>query len=202
MSKASSSIAGLLLAAGEARRFGMPKQLLVSKGQPLLRHMILEWQGAGDRPLAVVLGARAATIKPVIEDLPILIVENEDWPSGMAGSIRTGLQVLLQQLPDLAGVLIMVGDQAYLDAAVLRQVLATFAETKADIVACSYENGGKGVPVLFSSAFFPALLQLKGQEGARKLLQVHESAVEWVSFPQGHLDIDHPDDWENYLRGQ
>ncbi|GAB4455838.1 MAG: hypothetical protein Kow0070_04870 [Anaerolineales bacterium] len=87
-------IAGIILAAGESKRFGKPKQLLEWKGQPFVRAAAQTALRAGLSPVVVVTGANAEAVEAAVRDLNVVIVRNDDWQSGQASSIREGLRSL------------------------------------------------------------------------------------------------------------
>jgi molybdenum cofactor cytidylyltransferase len=189
----------ILLAAGSASRMGMPKQLLVYEQQPLIRHLIgklLDLQS----PICVVLGARAAMIRPVIEDFPVQIVVSEHWERGMGASLKSGLLAIEQAHPTLAGVLVCVADQPFLSTGLLQQFLTQFRTNPhpTAIFAARYASQTIGVPVLFSRYHFPLLEQMEDAAGAKKILSEQQSHVIPLDFPQGDFDLDHPEDWDSF----
>ena len=89
----------------------------------------------------------------------------------------------------------MVCDQPHITAVLLNKLLAVQKETGKPIVACSY-SGVTGTPALFHKSLFPALLSLKGDKGAGKLLQQQTVSVATVPFPEGAIDIDTMEDYK------
>jgi CTP:molybdopterin cytidylyltransferase MocA len=195
-SKTNLNIGIVLLAAGQASRMGMPKQLLVHERVPLIRHLVTLLLGM-ELPVCVVLGARAKLVRPVIADLPIQIVINEDWKSGMAGSLKHGLEVFREK----DGVLFCVVDQPYLSKEVLKLFIDRFqsaAEPTSLILTARYESGRLGVPALFGRQWYKQLSNLAPEFGARQLIRSEKDSVEIIDFPAGDFDLDRPEDWDKY----
>ena len=186
----------VLLAAGASARLGKPKQNLIYEDKTLLQHAIQAALGSVCEPTVVVLGAQAEKIKAQIESEPIEIIQNPDWSTGMASSIHCGLLHLLQVAPEITSVIFLLCDQPFVEAALLNELVQTQSETGKEIVACAYQDT-LGTPALFDKIYFPELLSLTGDEGAKKLIFKHKEAVASLPFPQGVIDIDTPADYEN-----
>lgn len=185
----------IVLAAGASTRLGQPKQLLPYQGQSLLLRAASAAVAAVDGPVVVVVGAYAGKMYPELEGLAVEAVENLHWESGMGTSIRTGLRALMRAEPGLAGVLLLLCDQPHVQPAILQALLAAHQQTQAPVVASAYGET-LGAPAFFHRSFFEALLHLKGQEGARKVIAAHPEAVAVVPFPAGMVDVDTPADYE------
>jgi len=56
------------------------------------------------------------------------------------------------------------------------------------------------VPALFSKALFPELLALRGQQGAKSLIYLHEQKLLTLPFPKGQFDLDTPEDWQAFRK--
>ena len=183
----------IILAAGEAARMGVPKQLLEYRGKTLLERTSDVALEVSDSVI-VVLGARAEQIWKAWNEPRVMVVENPLWSQGMGGSLAVGLQSLLIAKPATQAAIFLLCDQPLLTATVLRRLIATHLSTGSAIVASEY-NETLGVPALFHSCMFSDLLALKGKEGARKVIQSHPRQVVGVPFAEGSLDIDTPADW-------
>ncbi|HJZ41068.1 MAG TPA: nucleotidyltransferase family protein [Bacteroidales bacterium] len=179
----------VILAAGASTRLGKPKQLLQYEGNNLIQRITQIAVDVVNEPVVVVLGAHSDLIRPHISRLPVSIVYNPDWTSGIGSSIRKGLREVLDLSPDLDSVLFAVCDQPHVSRELFADMISTRINTKKPIVACSYGNT-LGTPVLFSKQYFGELMRLKNFEGARKIIQRHTAAVESVPFPLGKVDID------------
>jgi molybdenum cofactor cytidylyltransferase len=105
----------------------------------------------------------------------------------MASSISSGIKELQIINPDAESVILMLCDQPFVDTYLLNMLI--MIKSKAGIAVCSY-NKTVGPPVLFDAIYFEELLLLKGNEGAKKLLEKHSHAVTEIPFPQGSIDID------------
>ena len=185
-------VALLLLAAGASTRMGRPKQLLPYQGRTLLRHAAETAVASGCAPIALVTGALHEALAAEVLGLPIAVVHNPDWETGMASSIRTGLVAVTTARP--AAVLIMLCDQPLVTPELLCQLVAQQRQTQAPIVAAAYGDT-LGVPVVFAQTMLPELLQLQGQQGAGQLIASLGAAVGRVLFPAGLLDVDTPEQY-------
>lgn len=185
----------IILAAGASTRMGAPKQQLIYQGKTLLQHAIQTALSSGCTPVIVVLGAHAMIISPEVPKELVTMIENKDWEEGMSSSIRTGISALQEKAPLATGVILMVCDQPHVSVEHLQQLMQQKLDTGKGIVASYYKNT-MGVPVLFDKLFFPGLLALKGQEGAKKLLLQFEQEVAAVPFPLGEVDVDTREDYE------
>lgn len=193
------SCALILLAAGESRRMGRPKQLLPVGGRPLVRHVAEIALAAPVAPVIVVLGAHAAEIAPSLDGLGVQVVVNACWAEGMGSSLRAGMQALAASQPPPEGVIVALADQPDFSAAHLTRLIETHRSTGKPIVA-SAAGGVLRPPVFFSAAWFPRLHELHGDTGARALLQAHPEAI--ATVPLGApADLDTPADYERFLRG-
>lgn len=185
----------MLLAAGSSSRLGKPKQLLFYKGISLLQHSFLAASGSVAKSLIIVTGANAELIKKELTNPEVILAENKEWKKGMASSIRCGLKALLQIAPSTDAVILMVCDQPYINSKLLNDLLATQVESGWPIVTSQYENT-PGPPALFHKIIFPELLALKGEAGARKIVEKHAHEMATVSFQKGSVDIDTKEDYE------
>jgi molybdenum cofactor cytidylyltransferase len=182
--------AAILLAAGSSSRLGQPKQLVRHEGQSLLRRTASLAIASGASPVIVVLGNSAAQLRPELAGLPVSIVENSDWPTGMAGSLRCGLAQLLRLAPAVPAALLLVCDQPGLRVTHLRQLWEHQTQSN-KVVAAQHHEGNPGVPAIFPARFFPRLAELQGDQGARAFLrQLPSSEIQIIPMPGAVADLD------------
>ena len=186
----------IILAAGASSRLGSPKQLLTFSGTTLLQHSIEMAQSSDAANVLVVLGANAALIQTEINYTTANVFVNPGWKEGMASSIRCGLQLLVKTNPQVEAAIFMVSDQPFVTAALLNQLMDAHRTNGSKIVAAKYQDTF-GTPVLFHKTFFPELLQLNGDVGAKSVVRKHLNEVTFFPFPKGHIDIDTIDDYNN-----
>ncbi len=176
------NVAAIVLAAGASRRLGRPKQLVRLGGETLLERAVRVAVEAGCRPVIVVLGASYTAILAESMLAPAQIVENFSWEEGMASSIRVGLEALPSETK---AAILLTCDQPAVTAKHLR---ALAAEAPGEPVASAYA-GRHGVPAYFPVSDFKELLQLRGDQGARRLL----AAARALPLPGGEIDVDTPE---------
>ena len=189
----------VLLAAGASSRLGKPKQLLPYEGTTLLKHAVQLAVDAALKPIVIVVGANANILNIEIEESQANIVMNETWQEGMASSIRTGLQKMLELEPTINSVIMMVCDQPFVTVQLLQDLMAKHIETGKPIIASNYKNN-LGTPALFDATIFSELMQLKGDTGAKKILNNHPEWVAAIDFPMGEIDIDTEEDYKKLLQ--
>lgn len=187
----------ILLAAGGSSRLGQPKQLLEYQGKILLQRIIDESLATKLGSVVVVLGANHELIAEKTKLDGTVVIINEQWQSGMASSIRAGVEVLSDDM-QIERALITLCDQPHVDHLLMKELVKKQQNSGKTIVACSYGDT-VGVPAVFSRDMFPSLLSLQGQEGARKLIAANPNHLETISFPNGIIDIDTPADYQ-YLQ--
>lgn len=187
----------LILAAGSASRMQQPKMLLPYGTGTILSHLLEETKAVQPKAICVVTGYYHAAMMPLLQTEPVLVVYNEQWQEGMAGSIKKGLAALLAQHPALDSVMILVSDQPFITRALLLQMIQTHETSGKGIVAAFY-NGIKGTPVLFNKKYFQHLQELQGDKGAKSILQLVPEDIATVDFAEGEMDIDTPEDYERF----
>jgi molybdenum cofactor cytidylyltransferase len=162
-------------AAGASRRLGSPKQLLEFVGETLLHRAARIATEAG--PTVVVL--RDRTMEHAIADLDVTVIENPDADEGMASSIRRAVETTAGDL------LLMVCDQPHVTAAHLRAL----ATADGEIAATGY-SGIAGVPARFGAKFRDELFALRGDVGARRVIENHREVVVTIPFEAASIDVD------------
>jgi molybdenum cofactor cytidylyltransferase len=149
--------------------------------------------------VVVVSGPRDTEMRAELADLPVLVVHNPEYASGMSTSLRAGVAAL----PDSArGAIIMLGDQPLLSSLVLCD-LATELEAPDALIVQPRYGGTPGNPVGFSRSLFPELQMQQGDQGARDLVRARRTEVRYVDFGDASLqcDIDTPEDFEALTAG-
>jgi len=188
----------IVLAAGASTRLGQPKQSLPYGDSTLLAHAVAAALNARLGPVLVVLGAHGPELAQALPSGAVA-VHNPDWQEGMASSIRAGLAALERGWPQAAAAIVMVCDQPSVSAGLLRRLVAAWRQGSAAAVACQYGDT-VGVPALFSRSLWPELMALRGDRGAKSVLERHRERLLLVPFPEGALDIDTPEDWQPLQR--
>jgi molybdenum cofactor cytidylyltransferase len=191
----------LILAAGKSSRLGSPKQLLEYHGTSLIKRVAQTALDSEIGSVTVVLGANADKIRTELEIPDLILIENTDWEEGMASSIRAGVNAIADLEPDTDGIMILVCDQPHLEGAILKQLLQVQRDTGLPVTASVYQ-GKTGTPAVFHKNFFPLLMELKGDTGARKLFSEHSDQVALVPFEKGIIDIDTKEDYEKLIHNK
>ena len=184
-------VAALILAAGLSTRMGQPKQLLPYQGKSLVRRAVEAAVGSRARKTIVVTGAARERVERELGGLAVMLVHNPDFADGMSTSLRAGLRAVR---PDIDGVVVMLADQPFIDAAIVDALIERYEQTSAKIVRPRY-GGVPGNPVLWDSSHIEALAAQEGDQGGRALLQAHRDQIEWLDLPDANLqtDVDTPE---------
>jgi molybdenum cofactor cytidylyltransferase len=184
----------IILAAGSSSRLGQPKQLLEFNGKTLIEIAVEAAQNSLAQSCVLVLGAIGNLISEKVGHLKIDQVINENWENGMASSMQIGLKYLMEK-SDPDQVILMLSDQPFVDSNILNYLIENKLNSDSEIIACSYD-GTYGVPVLFTKRYFPELLSLTGNDGAKKLVMAHQDDFHTIDFPKGAFDIDTMEDYQ------
>ena len=182
------TIGGIVLAAGESRRFGGAKQLADLHGRPLLEHAILAMLAVpAIDPVVVVLGAHADEIRAGADLRGADVVVCRDWADGQSASLRAGIAAL----GAVDAAVITLGDQPFITPQVIAGMLDQRSD-RYDAVRATY-RGEPGHPVLIEERVFRWVRDLRGDTGARDLLdrlQVREWDCAHLCDP---TDVDTPE---------
>lgn len=182
---------------------GEPKQLLRFEGETLLRRAANAALETKCHPVIIVLGAGAEELREELSELEAQVVVNQSWKEGMSSSIRCGIAALEAATSGEAqAAILMLCDQPFVTSNVINRLIDRYHATNAVIVASEYGTGDdktRGVPALFRRLFFSDLMQLRGKEGAKRVLMRHALQVSAIIVPEATLDIDSPYDYRKLL---
>ena len=184
----------MIMAAGASRRLGQPKQLVKYQGETLVRRISKEALNTEIGHVTVVTGHDHEKVAHEIKDLEIDIFYNQEWEEGLGASIRNGLKYVLK--PDTNAILLTMVDQPYVDGAHLKKLANAYDPSRPMIIASAYSSTF-GVPVLFDSRYFEEMMQLKGDEGGKKIFANYLRDIVEIPFIEGAIDIDEKKDLED-----
>jgi len=195
-------VAGIILAAGAASRYGKTKQLEKWGDRTVIEHVIrLAIQG-GLNPVCVVLGYDFENIRSQVMEMQefkqgkFQVILNDAWEQGQSTSIRAGIA----SLPENAGgALFLLADQPMLPVEILSAIQDVRAFTRSWVIA-PRQSEQPGNPVFFGWELFPELMALSGDSGGRQILRAQTNfPVSWLPWDDPGLVLD-IDTWDDYLQ--
>jgi molybdenum cofactor cytidylyltransferase len=190
-------IAAIILAAGESKRMGQPKQLLPFRGSSILGQVMESLLQSQVAETIVVLGYQAEKIMPQIAREAVKIVVNPDFEQGMSSSIRCGLGHISEAAD---GVMIVLGDQPLIEKETIDLLMGKNRQSKRGIILPVYK-GIKGHPVIFKMKYKDELMRLTGDIGGKEIIERHPSDVLEVEVDSESVvvSIDAESDYQSLL---
>lgn len=187
------SIAAIVLAAGTSSRMGAHKLLLPLGDRPIIAHIVAAVLSCAVSPVVVILGRDADRVTSALPPQDVTVVVNPDYATGMASSLRAGMDALPAQS---LGAILLLGDQPLVTPALIASVLAEANAHPGAIVSASF-GGQRGHPVYFPRHLFGELSMIQGDEGGRNVIARHGASlllVDWPDISAG-LDVDTMDEY-------
>lgn len=191
-------LAAIILAAGASdRMLGQHKLLLPIAGRPMIAAVIETALASGFSPVIVTTGSGADELQSTLGEFDVTVAYNPDWAQGMSGSLKAGIAALPAATD---GVCILLGDMPLIQPATIETLKARFLRNRDHIVYPTFQER-QGHPVFFPARFFPALLDLKGDQGAKSLLSTFTADVIEVTVDSQEilLDCDTREDYSRLL---
>lgn len=178
-----------LLAAGNASRFGSPKQLAYYQEQTFIDRSINILE-AINCELLVITGAHHPTIYEHLcaQSKEHYVIYNPNWQQGMSSSIKMAVHHCLNNNEQYDGVMFITVDQILLTQKDIQSLIDNWYQDSAYIVCAEYANH-KGIPAIFPKQYFSKLLDLYDDKGAKSLIK-SSTNVNAVLLPNAELDID------------
>lgn len=190
-------VAGVILAAGEAKRMGRSKLLLPFKAGTIIESVVTAARQSPLDPVVIVLGHKAEKIQATVDLDAVNVVINPDFRQGQSTSLKAGIH----KLPKTCrGAMFLLGDQPRITPAIIETLIHSFNPQQDRLVIPTCQ-GQRGNPVIIHRALFRQLLELEGDTGARPLFQEFKAQIHWVEMADEHLflDVDTPDDYRALL---
>lgn len=184
-------IAAIVLAAGESKRLGQPKQLIAFQGQTLVCRAVELAACAGCLPVVVVTGAYSTEVEQALQSTRCETTHNPDWMQGMGTSVAAGVRHVVQTYL-VEAVLIQTCDQPLISLAHLDSLTTAVASGQSEIAATKYVDGTPGIPSCFAVRYFEKLAALTGVKGAKNILKTSNAMM--FDCPGAVLDVDNIDD--------
>src|ERR1700722_5508310 len=187
------TIAGIVLGAGRSSRMGGPNKLRERiNGKPLIRIVTDHVLASKARPVIVVTGHQRERGEAALKGLPVKLVHKPNFAPGLGSSLRSGIAALP---PEPDGAIVCLGDMPQVDAAIIDRLIDGFDPDNGALVVVPTIEGKRGNPVLWSRRFFPDLMAVEGDVGARHLIGRYTEAVAEVPLTgaAARPDVDTPE---------
>jgi molybdenum cofactor cytidylyltransferase len=186
-------VAAVVLAAGRSTRMGAVNKMIAEiGGKPLVRIAAEQALASKASPVIVVTGHERDKVEAALKGLDVRFANNPDYAEGLGTSLRTGIAAVP---PEADGAVILLGDMPQIDAKLIDRLVAAFDPEKGALVVVPTIEGRRGNPVIWARRFFPELMAVTGDVGARHIIaNVAEAVAEVpVSDPAITVDVDTPD---------
>jgi CTP:molybdopterin cytidylyltransferase MocA len=180
----------LVLAAGASTRLGQPKQLVRLGGRPALHIVVSSAVAVAGHAVTVVVGAHARDLTHLLGHTPASVIVNRHWEEGIGSSLRLGVSSLS---PACEAVLILLGDQVAVTPDDLKRLISAWKGQDGSLAAATYERH-VGVPAIFPRICFAELSELRGDQGARGIIERNNYRLVRVPMPNAAVDLDTPED--------
>ncbi len=193
VAKGARKVAAIVLAAGRSTRMGGPNKLVAEiGGKPLIRIAAEQALASHASPVIVVTGHERERTEAALAGLDVRLVHNPDYALGLGTSVRTGIAAVPAESD---GAIVCLGDMPQVDAALIDTLIAGFDPEKAGLIVVPTTDGARGNPVLWARRFFPELMALEGDVGARNLIGRYAEAVAEIPVEgrAAFTDVDTPD---------
>jgi molybdenum cofactor cytidylyltransferase len=186
-------LACLVLAAGRSTRMGANNKLLEDfSGKPIVRHVVEAASASTAAQVVVVTGHQSEAVRAALAGLDVVCVDNPDYASGLAGSLRVGLAALPSNID---GAFVALGDMPEITAEHLNRLAAAFAPKENRAIVAPVRHGKRGNPVLWGAQFFAEMRAATGDTGAKHLIGMYADQVAEVDLSTDAVlnDIDTPE---------
>jgi molybdenum cofactor cytidylyltransferase len=180
------NIAAVVLAAGRSTRMGANKLIADVGGKPMVRRVVEAALESAACPVLVVTGHQQAEVRIALTGLDVAFVHNPNYAQGLSTSLKAGIAAAPASV---AGALVLLGDMPQIAPGHLNQLIAA-SRDRAGFVIVPVHAGKRGNPVLWPRAFFPAMLALEGDAGAKRLLTANADCVGEVDLGTDAIFLD------------
>ncbi len=190
-------VGGVVLAAGESRRFdGGNKLLAAVEGTPIVRRSAATLLDSRLDDVVAIVGHEAEAVQNAFDGLEMVVRRNEEYTEGQSTSVREGIVASRERGWD--AVVFALGDMPFVSPSTVNTLLDAYAAGEGSIVAAAYD-GTRGNPVLFDASHFDALAQVTGDRGGRRLVGENPNSVLVETEDPGTVrDIDSETDLKRY----
>ena len=174
-------VAAVVLAAGQSSRMAPHNKLLVADrtGKPMVARVVDNLLSSGARPILVVVGHRGDEVTQALGRRPVQFVTASDYASGLSASLRAGIAAVPAES---AAALVCLADMPLVTGRMIDRLIETYDADEGRLVVAPTGKGKLGNPVLWDRRFFPEIMALSGDAGARKLLERHEEELATVEL--------------------
>lgn len=189
-------ISSILLAAGESSRMeGENKLVKKINGIPLINYSVKNILGSSIDELVIVLGHEKSIIQNLIkENKKIKFIYNEDYKSGIASSIKKGLNIITKKAEAF---FICLGDMPNVNQNIYNKLIKTRNNynkklqpgKKKEIIIPTYEKVD-GNPVLFSKFMKEKIMNINGDFGAKKIIEMNKSKILYIPVKNSGVTLD------------
>jgi len=178
--KSKPRVAALVLAAGLSRRMAPQNKLLamLSNGQRMIQATADRVLASSASPVIVVSGYQDRQIHEALAERKVRFVHAPDHAEGLAASLRAGIAALSNSI---GAVLVCLGDMPLVESSTMDRIIDAYDQSEGREIIIPCFDGQRGNPVLWGQRFFPELITLSGDTGARQILHKYMEYVSEVS---------------------
>jgi molybdenum cofactor cytidylyltransferase len=175
------TIAAVVLAAGRSRRMAPHNKLLVADrtGKAMIARVVDNVLSSNARPILVVTGHQAEQIQHALGGRPVRYVHAPDFAEGLSASLKAGIAAVPVEC---AAALVCLGDMPLVTGRMIDRLLSCYDPDEGRLIVLPTFRGKQGNPMLWDRRFFPEILQISGDSGARFLLSKHIETVAEVEM--------------------
>jgi len=174
--RAAPLIAAVVLAAGRSRRMAPHNKLLVTDkaGKPMIARVVDNVLSSNARPIMVVTGHQAEQVEHALAGRPVRYVLAEDYAEGLSASLKAGIAAVP---PECAAAIVCLGDMPLVTGRMIDRLLSMYDPEEGRLIVLPTFRGKQGNPMLWDRRYFPEILAITGDSGARFLVGKHAEAV-------------------------
>lgn len=189
-------VSAVVLAAGESKRMGSKKELLHIAGRPMIQMVVENLLKASVDEVIVVLGHMADDVGVALShytDPRLELVGNRNYKRGMGTSLAHGVSACSW---GTEAIVVALGDAPFFRPETVDALIGAHAAGAR--IATPVFAGRRGHPILLDGHFRDSLEELRGDAGARELLEREKDLIVEIELDDGGflVDIDEPEDHE------